>query len=145
MYAGIMSGMNAQRKENTSNRRESTKLFNDYLAKTRELGLDLTEEDLAGNWNSNASGVNRKYAPTKDRMQSIISANTDYNDRVAAQQSFDDLVRSQKVDDMVEQMVNKGFRVRLRVWFKLWFSPIVGMPVIMLLHHTSLLRLVYGL
>ena len=109
MYAGIMSGMNAQRKENTSNRRESTKLFNDYLAKTRELGLDLTEEDLAGNWNSNASGVNRKYAPTKDRMQSIISANTDYNDRVAAQQSFDDLVRSQKVDDMVEQMVNKGF------------------------------------
>ena len=109
MYAGIMSGMNAQRKENTSNRRESTKLFNDYLAKTRELGLDLTEEDLAGNWNSNASGVNRKYAPTKDRMQSIISANTDYNDRVAAQQSFDDLVRNQKVDDMVEQMVNKGF------------------------------------
>ena len=109
MYAGIMSGMNAQRKENTSNRRESTKLFNDYLAKTRELGLDLTEEDLAGNWNSNASGVNRKYAPTKDRMQSIISANTDYNDRVAAQQSFDDLVRSQKVGEIVEQMVYKGF------------------------------------
>ena len=109
MYAGIMSGMNAQRKENTSNRRESTKLFNDYLAKTRELGLDLTEEDLAGNWNSNASGVNRKYAPTKDRMQSIISANTDYNDRVAAQQSFDDLVRNQKVGEIVEQMVYKGF------------------------------------
>jgi hypothetical protein len=109
MFAGIMSGINAQRKENTSNRRESTKLFNDYLAKTRELGLDLTEEDLTGNWNSNASRVNRKYAPTRDRMQSIITANTDYNDRVAAKQSFDDLVQSQKVDEMVEQMVKKGF------------------------------------
>ena len=109
MYAGIMSGMNAQRKENTSNRRESTKLFNDYLAKTRELGLDLTEEDLTGNWNSNATGVNRKYAPTRERMQSIIAANTDYNDRVVAKQSFDDLVQSQKVDEMVEKMVTKGF------------------------------------
>jgi hypothetical protein len=109
MFAGIMSGINAQRKENTSNRRESTKLFNDYLAKTRELGLDLTEEDLTGNWNSNASRVNRKYAPTRDRMKSIIEANTNYNDRVAAKQSFDDLVQSQKVDEMVEQMVKKGF------------------------------------
>jgi hypothetical protein len=81
MFAGIMSGINAQRKENTSNRRESTKLFNDYLAKTRELGLDLTEEDLTGNWNSNASRVNRKYAPTRDRMKSIIEANTNYNGR----------------------------------------------------------------
>ena len=67
------------------------------LLRPRELGLDLTEEDLTGNWNSNASGVNRKYAPTRDRMQSIITANTDYNDRVAAKQSFDDLVQSQKV------------------------------------------------
>ena len=109
MYAGIMSGINAQRKENTSNRRESTKLFNDYLAKTRELGLDLTEEDLTGNWNSNASGVNRKYAPTKSRMQSIIAANSDYNQRVTEQQSFDDLVRDKKVDDMVKQMTETGF------------------------------------
>ena len=109
MFAGIMSGINDQRKENTSNRRESTKLFNDYLAKTRELGLDLSEEDLTGNWNSNASGVNRKYAPTRDRMKSIITANSDYNQRVTEQQSFEDLVRSQKVDDMVEKMVQQGF------------------------------------
>ena len=57
MYADIMGGMNAQRKENTANRRDNSKLFADYVKSQREQGIDLTEQGMTEQWNNNASGV----------------------------------------------------------------------------------------
>ena len=74
MFAGILTGMQAQKEKNTVNRRESSKLFQDYLKSNQELGIDASQEDLENTWDSFSSFQNLRHTPTANTMQSIIAA-----------------------------------------------------------------------
>ena len=111
MYADIMGGMNAQRKENTANRRDNSKLFADYVKSQREQGIDLTEEGMTEQWNNNASGVGlaRGRAPTRDRMKGIMDAQQESIAQKEKAQSFQDFQNDQTINAAMKSGLNDYF------------------------------------
>ena len=111
MYADIMGGMNAQRKENTANRRDNSKLFADYVKSQREQGIDLTEEGMTEQWNNNASGVGlaRGRAPTRDRMKGIMDAQQESIAQKEKAQSFQDFQNDQTINAAMQSGLNDYF------------------------------------
>lgn len=112
MYAAIMGGMNAQRKENTANRRDNTRLFAEYVKNQREQGIDLTEQGMSDQWNNNAVGVGlaRGNAPTKDRMRSIMDAQSKSNAQKDKAQQFKDFQNDLQVKAAMQEQTNNWFR-----------------------------------
>ena len=74
MFAGIMDGMHKQRAANTTNRRESSRLFNEHLKNAQEMGVEMNTEDLTNAWYQNSGGVLARHAPSQSRLQSIVDA-----------------------------------------------------------------------
>ena len=111
MYADIMGGMKAQRKENTANRRDNSKLFADYVKSQREQGIDLTEQGMTEQWNNNASGVGlaRGRAPTRDRMKGIMAAQQESIAQKEKAQSFQDFQNDQTVNAAMQSGLNDYF------------------------------------
>ena len=111
MYADIMGGMNAQRKENTANRRDNSKLFADYVKSQREQGIDLTEQGMTEQWNNHASGVGlaRGRAPTRDRMKGIMAAQQESIAEEEKAQSFKDFQNDQTVNTAMKSGLNDYF------------------------------------
>ena len=111
MYAAIMGGMNAQRKENTANRRDNSKLFADYVKSQREQGIDLTEEGMTEQWNNNAAGMGlaRGRAPTRDRMKGIMDAQQESIAQKEKAQSFQDFQNNQTINAAMKSGLNDYF------------------------------------
>ena len=111
MYAAIMGGMNAQRKENTANRRASSKLFADYVKSQREQGIELTEQGMTDQWNSNSAGVGlaRGRAPTKERMQGIMTAQTESDAKADKAQQYQDFQNNELVMKSVKDKLADYF------------------------------------
>ena len=108
MFASIMDGMKAQRERSTTNRREAAKLFNEHLKNQSDLGIEVTEQSLADAWDSNSGGVMRKYAPTQQRLQSIVTAQ---NKALAEKQAATDFAATEqqrKVDEFVLEDLKRG-------------------------------------
>ena len=114
MFAGILDGMHAQDAKNTTNRREAAKLFNEHLKNQSDLGIAVTEESLSDAWNSNSGGVMQRYAPTQQRLQSIVTAQ---NKSLAEKQlvsEINQLEQDQKIRAMNESSLQGFFKTQAR-------------------------------
>ena len=109
MYAGIMKGMSDKRKDNLTNRRETSRLFNNYVTNARQMGLELNEDDLQNYWNNNSNSINRSYAPSASRMKSIVAAQDDHLAQQAQQRQLAELQQQERVQSMVEKRVQSAF------------------------------------
>ena len=106
MFAGILTGMQAQKEKNTVNRRESSKLFQDYLKSNQELGIDASQEDLENTWDSFSSFQNLRHTPTANTMQSIIAAGKKKIQSQADLEAHEQFTR----DEVVSERVQKDLR-----------------------------------
>ena len=107
MFAGIMDGMHKQRAANTTNRRESSRLFNEHLKNAQEMGVEMNTEDLTNAWYQNSGGVLARHAPSQSRLQGIVDAQNKSLAEKQAVTDFASLKQAREVDQFVLTDINK--------------------------------------